>query len=277
MPSNVSRGSALTVNRTSWPSWIEPMSVSLTDDQISSRPRSLAIRKRLGAFRLADDGLADVDPAVEDHALDRRADRRVAEVDLGLLEVGPGDGQRAWPTARHGPGRLVVGHGGVVFLRRDDRRVARAELLGPVQLALGLAELDLGLLDVGLGAGDAGPRLVDPRLEQRVVEPGQHRPRLDGRAVADRLASGRAGPCRSSATWPATWAPTSTTSSGSIVPGRVDRRPQVAPPDRDRPVRDPLGVRVVPVPDAQRRRRPRARPSSPGASSWRSSALDRSL
>ena len=36
-PSNVSRGSELTVNRTTCPSWIEPMSASLTDDQISSR------------------------------------------------------------------------------------------------------------------------------------------------------------------------------------------------------------------------------------------------
>ena len=49
LPSNASRGKELTVKRTTWPSWIEPMSVSLTDDQISRRLRSLAIRKRLGA------------------------------------------------------------------------------------------------------------------------------------------------------------------------------------------------------------------------------------
>ena len=54
LPSNDSRGSALTVNRTTCPSWIEPMSASLTEDQISRRSRSLAIRKRLGTFTPAE-------------------------------------------------------------------------------------------------------------------------------------------------------------------------------------------------------------------------------
>ena len=41
------------MKRTDCPGWIEPMSVSLTEAQISIWLRSLAIRNRLGAFRLA--------------------------------------------------------------------------------------------------------------------------------------------------------------------------------------------------------------------------------
>ncbi len=53
LPRNVSRGKAPTVNRTPCPTWMAPTSVSLTEAQISIRLRSLAIRKRLGALRLA--------------------------------------------------------------------------------------------------------------------------------------------------------------------------------------------------------------------------------
>src|SRR5207302_9892531 len=47
------RGKAPTVDWTGWPSWTAPMSVSLTEAQICIRLRSLAIRNRLGALRLA--------------------------------------------------------------------------------------------------------------------------------------------------------------------------------------------------------------------------------
>ena len=62
------------------------MSASFTETQTCMRFRSLAIRNRLGAFRLDDDGLADVDPAVDDDALDRGLDRAVAQVALRPLQ-----------------------------------------------------------------------------------------------------------------------------------------------------------------------------------------------
>ena len=80
-------------------------------------------------IQAGDDGLADVDAAVEDDALDRRADRRVSEVDGGLLEIGPGDGQRALADGQGGLGRLVVRQAVVVFLLGDDGRPSGLELL----------------------------------------------------------------------------------------------------------------------------------------------------
>ena len=62
-------------------------------------------------IQAGDDDLADVDPPVEDDPLDRRADRRVPEVDGGLFEVGPGDGQRALIDGQRCLGRLEVRQG----------------------------------------------------------------------------------------------------------------------------------------------------------------------
>ena len=45
-------GKASTVKVTSWPGWMLPMSASLTEAQTWMRVRSLAIRNKLGVFRL---------------------------------------------------------------------------------------------------------------------------------------------------------------------------------------------------------------------------------
>ena len=82
-------------------------------------------------------------------------------------------------------GHLVVGHGGVVVGVGDGVRLDQA--LGPLPIVLGLKQLGLHLVQVGLGAVVGRLRLVDLRLVQRVVDPGQHRALLDDGAPVDRL------------------------------------------------------------------------------------------
>src|SRR5262249_3036054 len=156
----------------------------------------------------------------------------------------PGDDQRALTDAQRGLGGLEVGQRDIVLLGGDDGTPAGLELPGPLQLALGLAELGPGLLDIGLGLGGAAARLVDPRLEQCAVEPGQHRPLFHARAVADRL--GRIARVGAEALDPAGDLGTDVHDLfGLDRARRVDRRSEVAAPDHHRAVGYALRVRVV--------------------------------
>ena len=140
LPSNVSRGRALTVKCTICPTWIEPMSVSLTDDQISRRLRSLAIRKRLGAFRPADDlwpmftRRSRITPLTGERiVVYPRLTVASSRSALATASAALGHGE-------HGLGRLVGGQRGVVFLGRDHGRVpAGASATGPARGRTGRA------------------------------------------------------------------------------------------------------------------------------------------
>ncbi len=94
---------------------------------------------------------------------------------------------RALADGKPGPGRVVIGQGDIHVLRGDHARPTGLELLGPLELALGLFELGLGLQDVGLGSGDASLSLIDAGLEKRCIKPSQDGPLLYLRAIADRF------------------------------------------------------------------------------------------
>ena len=167
---------------------------------------------------------------------------------LATASVALTDGQR-------GLGRLVVRQGRVVFLGGDDGRPSGLELATPLQLAVGLPELGLGLLDVCLGLGDAAARLVESRLEQRTVEPGQHGPLFDPRAVADRLA--RVARVGAEALDPAGHLGAHVDDLfGLDRPGCVDRGTDVASFDGDGTIRHALGAGIGPVPDSVGARAP---------------------
>jgi hypothetical protein len=120
------------------------------------------------------DGLADVDAARHDDAIDRRGDHRVSQVHLRLLERGAClDDLR---LRRLGLRFRLVGRrfGGVEVGGREQ--LFLAQFSSAAQLGLRIGDVDGGALGVGLQLGNGGLGLVDLCLEERRVEHGDDLP-----------------------------------------------------------------------------------------------------
>ncbi len=132
------------------------MSLSSTDARICICDRSFAIRNNCGVWHARDDGLPELDGALDDDAVDGRVDLRVRKIlpraverDLRALHVGPRDGERVLRVVE-----LDLGE-----------HLALEQLLVAREFALGLLELRLVALDAGL-------RIAHGLLGQRRVDAG---------------------------------------------------------------------------------------------------------
>ncbi len=146
--------------------------------------RSSAIRNKVGRLQAGGDGLAELDIALDHHAVDRRADIGVLEIDLDL--------------PHHGFALGDLGGDGDE-LRLGDALVGGERLL----LRLGTGEQGLrlgkgGLLGVALGAGgvERGLRGVAARLQLDLASQdsfGVGRERLGAGDLGDGVGLGRLG------------------------------------------------------------------------------------
>jgi hypothetical protein len=145
--------------------------------------RSWASRKSTGACKGGGDGLADVDAARDDDAVDRRADHGVVEVGLGEPLAGALEGEL-------GAGGLdphlreLDGGAGVVEVLLALGALG-GEALDAGEAALRVAELELGLLLRGPGGAAAGRGLIDLGAERGGVDAGEDLALLHGRVVVD--------------------------------------------------------------------------------------------
>src|SRR6185312_16436258 len=119
----------------------------------------------------------------QDHAVERRADLRVVDGDLGVARRRPRSGDLRL-RARHPRGRPVDAR-----LRRIERRsrdeIAVDELLVALQLDARVGFLDLRLVDAGARRLDVGLRGTRLRDDVTVVEARDHLALLDARALSD--------------------------------------------------------------------------------------------
>ena len=99
---------------TGWPGLIRPISASLTEDPDLHPGQVLGDQKEAGGVEAGDDGLADVDPPVDDDPFDRRDDGAVTQVLQGPLQDGFGLGHGALRLDYGGFAYTQIGLGNLI-------------------------------------------------------------------------------------------------------------------------------------------------------------------
>ncbi len=145
----------------------------------------LGDQEEAGSAGAGVDELSEIHAAVNDHALHRRLDRRISEIDVGFFLIGLCQRQRALRDDEGGFRGIRVSNRGIALGSGDGSTLRQA--LHAVEFPSGLRDFDLGRFDVSFGLGDIRLGLVHAGHEQLVIQSQQRRSRLDMGAVTDRL------------------------------------------------------------------------------------------
>ena len=123
---------------------------------------------KVGADKRRRDGLADVDTARNHDAVHRRANDRIAQIDLRLIHRRLGLAHLGLSNVDLRARRIVCGLRRVQFALRHQ--FALLEFFGAFQSPFGIFKGNFRFRQVGLGGQHIGAGFFDTRGESRLIE-----------------------------------------------------------------------------------------------------------